>query len=103
MAARVIGFLTFEVPDDAPALRSLPLIMDASFSTFPSLLNTLPLPALNSGESSKILIVSMTAISLDSPFFNNSHPFEIASSSLLIIESSFDLEIFSFSIIPAPP
>ena len=77
--------------------------MDASFSTFPSLLNTLPIPALNSGEFSNILIVSMTAISLDLPSFNSSHPFEIASSSLFIIESSFYFEIFSFSIIPAPP
>ena len=77
--------------------------MDASFSTLPSLLKTLPFPALNSGESSKILIVSITANSLDLPSFNSFQPFEIASSSLLIMESSFDLEIFSFKIIPAPP
>ena len=77
--------------------------MDASFSTLPLLLNTLPLPALNSGESSNIFMVSTTANSLDLPSFNNSHPIEIASSSLLIIESSLDLEIFSFRIIPAPP
>ena len=51
----------FEVPEEAPAFISFPLMIDASFSTLPLLLNTLPLPALNSGESSNILIVSMTA------------------------------------------
>ena len=64
--ARVMGWRTFRTPATAPQERSEPSMMDASSSCFPSELKTAPLPALNSGSSSRYRITCSTA-SIPSP------------------------------------
>ena len=58
-AAR-IGFFTTVTPATAPAQWSFPSMIEASSSFFPSWVNTAPLPALNSGESSRTTTAAST-------------------------------------------
>ena len=53
--ARLTGFLVRVTPATAPAWRVRPSMIEASSSLRPSAVNTAPLPALNSGSSSRTL------------------------------------------------
>ena len=67
--AAEIGFFIFVTPATAPALRTLPYIMQASNSLTDLLDSTAPFPALNSWESYSILIAASTASKEDLFYF----------------------------------
>ena len=68
MRASSIGFLTWRTPATAPAFCVAPSMIAASSSLMPAWLNTAPLPALKSGESSRIFTAATTASRLVPPF-----------------------------------
>ena len=65
-------------PATAPARSALPSMMAASSSTVPAFVNTAPLPALNSGESSSTVITAVTASRLAPPPRSTSYPARMA-------------------------
>ena len=74
LRAKRIGFLTMVTPATAPASRVAPFMKEASSSFLPSLVNTAPLPALNSGVSSRKTMVASTASIAEPPVFSTSSP-----------------------------
>ena len=56
--ASLMGFLIVHTAAQAPALRVDPSMIEASISWVPELVNTLPLPALNHGQSSSKQVTS---------------------------------------------
>src|SRR6266702_1749009 len=101
--ASTIGFLMCFTPATAPARRVPPSITAASSSFVPALVNTAPLPALNSGESSSTVITAMTASRLAPPPRSTSYPARIAWVSVARYAESSAGVMLSLRIVPAPP
>lgn len=76
--ANSIGFFMLVKLVTAPHFKFLPSIIAASISLIPEFEKTDPLPALNSRESSRILITSTTTSVPFTPFSNNLCPSETA-------------------------
>ena len=72
--ANNIGFLTLLTPATAPEFSVFPSMIEASILFLPSLSKTEPLPALNKGEFSSIVIVCCTASNEVPPFSNIVYP-----------------------------
>ena len=99
--ANLIGFFTFVIDATAPALRFDPSIIDASISCLNSDVYTDPLPALNKGLSSIIIMALSTASKLVPPSNITSYPESAA------IFNASSIPSISSSVIdanhPAPP
>src|SRR5205814_336553 len=105
MTARAaeIGFLMIVTPATEPAFIVFPSMIAESSSLRPSCVKTAPLPALKSGESSRMRIDASTASRLVPPRARMACPAFSASSSLARIWASASAVMFLRVIVPAPP
>src|SRR5437763_1729026 len=101
--AAEIGFLMTVTPATDPAASVCPFMMAASISFFPSCVKTAPLPALNSGESSRMRMLASTASRLEPPFISTACPVRSASSSFSRYCFSISGVMLARVMVPAPP
>src|SRR5882672_1815139 len=101
--ASATGFLMPRTFATAPARRSLPSMIDASSSCSPCALNTAPLPALKSGESSSRRTASSTTSRPAAPAASMAAPAASTSASAARIASARRASRPSSRAAPAPP
>src|SRR5690606_6887941 len=101
--ASLMGFFTRLTPATAPAARLLPSMIAASSSLVPAFVNTAPLPALNSGESSMTTIAATPPSRLAPPASSTAYPAGSACSSAARYSASSSGVRSPRRIVPAPP